>query len=158
MDIAWFPDEGAHRTASPVGAPLGRDALVHRGAKRHRAQGALLRVVAVAPDQAAIIGRHGDIVDQLEADGPGQPVHGLEIANRHAWIAGTQPGVELAVAVAGEITAVIEWPVHRQVEGAARRRYANISPKATNNASTSSQPMMCKELAVNTASKLPRRP
>jgi hypothetical protein len=71
-----------------------------------------------APDQAAVVGRHGDVLPEAQALGLGEPVDGLEVAHAADRIARLEPGVEACVAFRGEGAVVVERAV--EADDAAR--------------------------------------
>ena len=69
---------------------------------------------ATSPDYAAVVRRHGVVLDEHQADLACQRVDGFEVADAGGGIAILQPLLEGAVAVAGERTAVVEGAVDDQ--------------------------------------------
>jgi hypothetical protein len=100
------------------------------------------------PDQRAIVRRHRDIGDEAQPHRLGQRANGFEIANARTRVAGLQPSIEVAIAVAGVGAVAIE----RAIDGDRGVSAANRAGKPAKNACTSGQPMMCRVFALNTAS------
>jgi hypothetical protein len=66
------------------------------------------------PHQAAIVRRHGQIGQKLQADRACQRIDGGKVADSAMRCVGLEGAVEVAVALAGELMVVVEGSVDDQ--------------------------------------------